>query len=207
MRYGQWITHLPFVRMVVLTGALTSNNVENGADLDYLIITRPGYLWLCRAFILLLARLVAPFGARICPNYLLTSNVLELAEKDLFTAQELSRMVPISGLEMYNEMRALNDWANAYLPNASHAPHLRHLYEPPFKPLQAVGEYILSLPFGRRLEKWEMNRKIARLSGQAAGDAEIQFSADRCKGHFERHGARTLEAFASKVKAIQEKLS
>ena len=205
IRYGRWIAHLPFVRMVALTGALANRNVETGADLDYLIVTKPGYLWLCRAFILILTRLTAPFGAHICPNYLLTSEVLKLEEQTLFTAQELCRMIPLSGLGIYEQFRALNGWSDDYLPNASgSAPTYDYLLEPPFKPLQIVGEWLLSLPPGKWLEQWEMTRKISKLAAQSDLNTEVHFSADRCKGHFEQHGARTMQAFTSRVRRFMK---
>ena len=200
IRYGRWIAHLPFVRMVALTGALANRNVASGADLDYLIVTKPGYLWLCRAFILLLTHLTTPFSARICPNYLLTSEVLRLEEQTLFTAQELCRMIPLSGLAIYEQFRALNSWSDNFLPNAaSSAPSYDYVYEPAFKPLQIVGEWLFSLPAGKRLEQWEMTRKINKLSAQSHLNTEVHFSADHCKGHFEQHGARTMKAFTTRV--------
>lgn len=204
LRYGRWISQLPFVRMVAVTGALASSNVDQNADLDYLIVTEPGYLWLSRAMILALTRLTAPFGATICPNYLLTSNVLSLSEKDLFTAQELIRMVPISGWSIYKQMRELNTWADAFLPNALGSPNGKYLREPKIILLQRLGERLLNNPLGRQLEAWERKRKIAKLSQQINPSPEIQFSADRCKGHFEQHGRRTLQIFREKVDKIME---
>ena len=154
-RYGYWISHLPFVRMVAVTGSLANNNAEQNADLDFLIVTEPGFLWLCRVMVLALNRLTSLFGSSICPNYMLASNALNLNENDLFTAQELARMVPIAGIGVYHELRRKNSWANEYLPNADGVPFKGHRYSGYFKPLQWLGEPILRTPIGRKLEAWE----------------------------------------------------
>ena len=202
-RYGYWISHLPFVRMVGVTGSLANNNVERNSDLDYLIVTEPGFLWLCRVMILALTRVTSLFGSSICPNYLLASNVLSLSERDLFTAQELARMVPVAGIRVYHEFRNQNSWTAEYLPNADDYPLTQHLNKPMIKPLQRLAEPVLRTAIGRKLEAWEMTRKITKLSAQVNGHTGIHFSADRCKGHFEDHGSRIMAAFQSKVEQIK----
>src|SRR5688572_8466038 len=122
LRYGHMIAGLPFVRMLAVTGSLAMDNVEAGADLDYLIVTKTGRLWLCRALVLALGRLAALQGVRICPNYLISERCLEFPEQSLYTAHELAQMVPLSGFDVYARIRTLNPWVGRFLPNADGAP-------------------------------------------------------------------------------------
>ncbi|MDQ7029329.1 MAG: hypothetical protein Q9O62_05875 [Ardenticatenia bacterium] len=78
VHYGHLIGHIPFVRMVAVTGALAVNNVKAGADIDYLVVTEPGYLWVCRAAVIALVRLVRLQGVELCPNYFLSTRALGL---------------------------------------------------------------------------------------------------------------------------------
>ena len=195
-RYGRILASLPFVRMVSVTGSLAMNNADEGKDVDYMLVTHPKRLWTSRALSLLVARFARLEGVRICPNYLVTTNALRLSERSLYVAHELAQMIPLSGMEVYWEMLRLNGWIYDYLPNAV-SPHesLNSTERGNRQPLiQRILERIFSLPFGDWLEKWEMDRKIKRLSQEQASSVESYFSADVCKGHIDRHGKRIVTA-------------
>lgn len=200
-RYSRMIAQLPYVRMVAITGSLAMNNTDEGKDVDYMIVTTSNRLWTCRALTLLVARLAKLEGIKLCPNYLITTNALEFKERSLYVAHEIAQMIPISGFELYKEIRRLNHWMGRYLPNASGAPELARNVKSVKGPylLQKVLEPIFDLPFGNWLEEWEMNRKIKRLSREQSQSFESYFSADVCKGHIDRHGENVVTALAARV--------
>ncbi len=206
LQYGKLISYLPFVRMVAVTGSLAVNNVEPQADLDYLIVTRPGRVWLARLMVILLVRWAATRGSVICPNYFLSETSLALPERDLFTAHELVQMVPISGAGVYAAMRRLNAWVTDYLPNAS-LPWWAAL-GPAAKPplLQKLGELVLQAPIFDRLERWEMERKIRKFAKLPGSHLETCFDAETCKGHFDAHENQVLSAFQERERILQEEV-
>jgi hypothetical protein len=203
VRYGAQISNLPFVRMVAVTGALAMDNVADG-DIDYLVITEPGRLWLSRAVVVGLVRTAALRGTTLCPNYFLSERALELDERNLFTAHEVAQMVPLSGLETYQRLRDLNRWTETYLPNAGGpprkvAPRERH----PHRTWRLV-ERTLRSRLGSPLEQWEMARKMRKLGQRGDGHVEAAFGPDWCKGHFDDHGGLTLSRYHERLQTLEQ---
>jgi hypothetical protein len=194
LAYGRRIAGLPFVRMVGLTGALAVRNAGETDDLDYLIVTEPGRVWTARLFVIALVRLAALRGFELCPNYFLSTGALSLDDRSIFTARELAQMVLISGASVYDRLRGANAWADAMLPNAGGPPEPRPRSTDPDK-RPGPAERVLGGRAGRRLERWEMDRKIRKFSRGAALSAETAFDDRRVQGHFNRYRMRTLEAF------------
>jgi hypothetical protein len=205
-RYGRIIAMLPFVRMVAVTGSLAMNNTDEGKDVDYMIVTAPNHLWTCRALSLLVARFAKLEGVNLCPNYLVTTNAMELREHSLYVAHELAQMIPLSGIEIYREIRRLNVWIYDYLPNALMEPEMPQGMKQAEKYsfFQKILEIPFRLPFANWFEKWEMNRKIARLSREQSSSFESYFSADVCKGLIDRHGENIVMALAVRLQKANE---
>jgi len=206
VRYGRMIAILPFVRMVAVTGSLAMNNTEEGKDVDYMIVTAPNRLWTCRALSLLVARVAKLEGVNLCPNYLVTTHAMKLKERSLYVAHELAQMIPLSGMEIYGEMHRLNDWIADYLPNVLRAPEMppgvKQAPSEKHSRLQRIAEFLFRLSVASWLEKWEMKRKIERLTREQSSSYESYFSADVCKGHIDRHGQKTEHAIQEKLKQI-----
>jgi hypothetical protein len=202
--YGRLLAALPFVRLVALTGSLAVGNSAAAGDIDYLVVTAPGRVWLCRGLAVLLVRWAAGWGDRLCPNYFLAENSLRIEPQDLYRAHELAQMAPLSGRSTYARMRLENSWSLAFLPNSAGPPPSTPQEEPRLS--GAAGrrylETALGGGLGDRLERWEMRRKIRRFAPQAGGGAETSFCADQCKGHFEGHAGRALAAYAARLERL-----
>jgi hypothetical protein len=202
VQYGRRISNLPFVRMVAVTGGLAMDNMADG-DIDYLVITEPGRLWLCRALIVALVRMAALRGTELCPNYFLSERALVLTERNLFTAHEVTQMVPLAGLGTYQHLRDLNRWTFNYLPNAAGAPRRMAAVEPTHRRTHQIVESTLRSRMCSPLEHWEMMRKVRKLGTQGNGHAEAAFGPDWCKGHFGDHGQATLSRYAERLQALE----
>lgn len=202
--YGAWVARLPLVRFVGVTGALAMSNADRRADIDLFILTHPGRVWLCRLLVLAVVRLAALRGHRLCPNFLLSTAEPLLRERNLFTAHEIAQMVPVRTTEWYAKFIDANRWAQDHLPNA-----LRVDRRPPRADniLTRVATGVLASRLFAPLERWEMRRKIRRLSARAGRQGgSLSFSEVECRGHFAAHDVRVLAAYAERAAQIEGRL-
>ena len=91
------MTAMPFVRMVALSGSLAHLNAEGEADLDLFVITeaRPGVE---RHADDAGDREAASDGAtRLCLNYVVSERALMVGPADLFCANQIVHLQPVSG--------------------------------------------------------------------------------------------------------------
>jgi hypothetical protein len=198
--YARLLAYMPFVRMVAITGGLAMENARDG-DSDYFIVAEPGRLWLVRGLAVALVRIARLFSDRLCPNMLLSANALALNDQNVYTAHDVVQMIPLYGLDLYRRMRALNEWTNAFLPNAQ-ALDVAGMEQPLNRAgnwLKHVVERVLGGRIGDGIERWEMHRKIAKLSRQIPKNADdVIFSKDACRGFFSGHQRRVLTEFTTR---------
>lgn len=205
--YGRWVASLPFIRMVSVTGSLAVDNPRDGVDdIDFLIVTRPGRLWLCRAWIILLVRWGHLRGVHLCPNYLLTENVLYFDDNNLFVAREMLQMIPLYGREFYLKMREINAWLTNYLPQG-HGLNLEKVNDqlsPAQNWVKKMGEFLLAGVIGDFIEKILQKIQITKHTRQAAKSGaldKVVFTADMCKGHYNSHNQKTMSAYHQRLQA------
>lgn len=207
--FGRILSYFPFVELVGVTGALAMRNPSSdNDDLDYLIVTRPGRVWLARAAIIFLVRLMRFRNIEICPNYVLASDKLVQSRQDLYIAHEIAQIIPLSNQDLYQQLRDHNLWTFDQLPNAKHALHeLANLKQNKLGlAVKRVVERILLTPFGNWLEKWEYNRKAVRFQSQAEHPtAAAEIDESHVKGHFNDYGHRVLAQYQAKLEELDIK--
>lgn len=202
-RYARLLGHLPFVRMVAVTGALALDNADAQTDIDLLIVTAPGRVWLARAMAVGCVYLARRDGIVLCPNYVLAETALVHERRDLYTAHELAQMTPLVGHDLYARMRALNAWCEAYIPSAVQPWHreVDLAPSPAGRKVQGFLERALGGWVGERLETWERRRKLAKFARQAAQPGNSAILDERqVKGHFRDYGGPTLQRYRQRCR-------
>jgi hypothetical protein len=204
-RYGHLMATLPFVRMTAVTGSLAMNNAASVQDdMDFLLITRKGRVWLARGLVLLVVHLARRLGVEICPNYVMAEQHLRLGEPNLFTAHELGQLVPLYGRSTYLRLVESNAWLSRYLPNCSP----QRVASGEKARIARYGQRLMELPLGGRLgdalERWERERKIPRLRRIAAerDGTGATYAPDLCKGHVDDHESTIRERYVRQLAAL-----
>lgn len=199
--YGRLVSAMPFVRMVAVTGALSVDNIGAVPDIDLLVVTRAGRVWIGRRALIAIVRLARLFRDDLCPNYVLADSHLTLEQRDFYTAHELAQMVPLSGAAVYKRLIRENSWAADYLPNAFGS---YQMGDDPHRtpPVQRLGERVLSAPVFDGWERWELQRLQAKLRPLLGDAAEVACSPVQCKGHTGLHRQSVLGRFRQRAEGL-----
>lgn len=97
----KWLRFVPFVRMIAVTGTLAMKNCEKDSDIDLFVVLEKGRIFTGRLLVTGLVHLLRKrrYGKkiknRICLNYFVATDRLEIQRKDLFAANEYSFIYPI----------------------------------------------------------------------------------------------------------------
>lgn len=188
---------VPFLQMLGVTGSLTLDNTHQNSDFDFLIIFKPGRLWIGRTAITLLLSL---FGwrrhgektkDRVCLNCYLASSDLqikpEIKPRDLHSAQEYGRLIPIWQVkpDIFFRFQAANDWIKDFV--ASYpwpaTPNLKIIKSHRFLILvKKVLEWLLANQIGDWLEKWLATWQVRRISRKInqADPADQIYVSEQC---------------------------
>lgn len=204
LNYGRILGSLPFIRMAALTGSLAVLNLSNDADMDYMLVTTPGRLWLARAIAVTYGRFMRLFGDRICVNLLVSDANLKWDVQDLYSARELCQMIPITGTDVYLNVRKLNDWTNTFLPNAESTPEITPQVVSSASWLQKLFEFPLQGKFGNILETWTMNFQLKKIRRTYGTSLEANFSANFCQGNFHDHRTWTNQSLRERLAVLNE---
>lgn len=118
-KVAKLISKFPYVESVNISGSLSKGFYDKDGDIDFFIITKPNRLWVSRTFLILYKKILLLNSRKyFCVNYFISSNQLEISEKNRFTATELLTLIPLYGKNVFNSFIKENKWHNLYFPNA-----------------------------------------------------------------------------------------
>ncbi len=110
--------YFPFVEAIGISGSLSKGYFDENSDVDFFIITEPNRLWFCRTMLIVYKKIFLSNSKKyFCMNYFITSDNLEIAERNRFTATEITTLLPIYGKEIFEQFYIKNTWVKKYFPN------------------------------------------------------------------------------------------
>jgi hypothetical protein len=123
------IARVPFVRAVFVCNTVSGIGIEDGSDIDVLIIVKKGRIFLARAIatfylsLLNLRRTRRKIKNKICLSFYLADDNLNLSgiafEKDIYLMYWLAQLIPVYDPDnLFLSLQKANTWVNKFLPNA-----------------------------------------------------------------------------------------
>lgn len=205
----KFISKFPYVRAVLLSGSISKGYMEKDSDVDYFIITQPKRLWVTR-LLLMLFKKVFLFNSRkiFCINYFVDTETLEIEEKNIFTATELTTLIPTYGKELYDELYKKNSWIRDFYPNFPKRDN-SIISNNKNSLAQKAFEKILSNSFGDKLDDFAMNlfekSNHKKYSDYNSKDFQVAFKTSKheSKHHPKFFQKRVLEALNDKLKSFE----
>ncbi len=204
-RKGQFIARFPFVRAVMASGSLSKGYMDENSDLDFFIVTEPNRLWIARTLLVMYKRLfLLNSHKEFCVNYFVDSAHLEIEEKNLFTAIELSTLIPLYSVDGYTALHVSNPWVLDFFPNfrkrITREPEKMHS-----NILSRIIEYFIN-PFGNMLDKFFMQTTLKRWNKIYGGnyektDFDTAFKSKRyvSKNHPKHYQKKILDLYQLKL--------
>ncbi|HEX4912658.1 MAG TPA: hypothetical protein VFV51_01820 [Vicinamibacterales bacterium] len=190
---------MPFVRMVALSGSLAHLNAEQSADLDLFVITAPRHVWSVTVTLLVIARLCG-WRKRLCLNYVISESALQVEPADLFSANQIIHLRPLTGGALFSRFVAANTFVGRCYPN----------FTPPVADgeraslSQRLLERLLSIGIAPALERaarvlygWHLNRRSSRWQSRD----QVRLEPECLKLHTSSHRAAALERYEAAVAA------
>lgn len=213
-RFARWLGWVPFLRMVAVCGSQAVENGDDDGDVDLFLITAPGRLWLVQSLTMALRRVGRRLGVELCPNYLLTTDRLELETRNLYTAREAAQVVPLWGGDAHERFLAANRWIEGFLPQLRLDDRHGRLRARPRHLLTAALERLLGGRLGDALDRaihrtlLRYYRRRLRRHGWSAEDVERAYRRDRQEVITGGYGAAVAERFVERgARELSEVLS
>lgn len=211
VRISKWLRFVPFVRMIGVTGALAMKNAKVKSDLDLLVVLRSGKIWTGRTFVTFLLHIFKKrrhnkkIADRVCLNFFVTDESLEVITKDLFSASEYMFLFPLYGFPTYERFQIKNQWIKSMKPSyaLSEISPLKTFSDSRIsKFIRTVGEIILSADWiENNLKNIEKKRIMANPKTHQEGSM-VCANDDALVFLPEPHGPKIFEEFKRKIEEM-----
>lgn len=211
LKRAEFISKFPYVKSVSISGALSKGSYDNDGDIDFFIITEPHRLWIARTSLILYKKIFLLNSKKyFCVNYFISTDHLEISEKNLFTATELATLIPVTGKKTYTAFLEKNTWTKKHFPNRT--PIIEDTIKDvnPFI-ISKLLEFALNSTLGDAVDhffrKVTLNRWTSKFSHLEKKQFEIALKSTKSvsKHHPQNFQKKVIEAYAIKRQEFEAK--
>lgn len=200
-RILSFVSAMPFVRMVALSGSLAHLNAEGVADLDLFVITSAGRVWSVTLTVLIVARLLG-WRKRLCLNYVISEQQLAIEPADMFSANQIIHLRPIAGQRTYRRFLDANPFVAARYPNFRYQTS-DLICRAGTRWLEGVLSFGIA-PAAERLARRIYGWHLRRRSATWRSIDQVRLEPECLKLHISSHRADTLARFDAAMNAALE---
>ena len=191
-----FLSKFPYVRGMGLSGSLLKEFADDKSDINFFIITRKDRLWIARTIMHCFKKFTFIVNRQhyFCMNYYVDEAMLEIREKNIYTATGVVTLMPCEGKAAFKGFYAANSWTHSLLPD--HSGKAGSIYESRQSIFQALVEAALNNVAGNRLEalliritsrRWSEKTKREKLNkrGIVMSMQATRHFAKPCPGFFQ----------------------
>lgn len=190
------VTRMPFVRMAAISGSLAHLNAVPRADLDLFVITAPARVWSVTVTAIVIARLLG-WRRHLCLNFVISERALMVGPADLFSANQIVHLQPVTGADAYQRFVDANRFVDRFYPNAT-----RHDIVDRPRRVRAVIEPLLDwtvAPFYERACRLLYTLHLRRQAHTWRSRDQVRLEAECLKLHTASHRREVMERFEQAV--------
>lgn len=206
-----WLRLIPFVRMIGVTGRLAMKNAQAKSDWDIFVVLKHGRIWTGRTLLTIFVHLLGKrrhgkkITDRVCLNFFVTDESLEVTTKDLFSASEYMFLFPLFGCEVYERFQIRNQWIRSMKPTyalAGSCPLKTISDSKASVAIRGAGEKILGFDALEKILKKIEKKKIMQNPKTAKEGSLISADDDALVFLPNPHGPRVFDLFKEKVEHL-----
>jgi len=201
------VFRFPFVVGVGISGSLSKGYFDENSDFDFFVITKPRRVWIARTMMAFYKRLfLLNSHKEFCVNYYISTETLEIEEKNRFTATEIVTVIPIFGEAIFNQFYAENDWVRTYFPNMDLAKKLKNIQKNPTTRTKRSFETILDNFVGQMINYSFMRIITFRWKKRYKSKASSAYKSetDISKHHPESFQEKVIKSLNHKYQSCKE---
>ncbi len=205
------IRALPFVRMVGITGALAMKNARVSSDWDLFIVLEYGKIWTGRTVITAILHFLKKrrhgldVSDRVCLNFFVTDQSMEVITKDLFSANEYMFLFPLYGWETYKKFQIKNKWIQKMKPTyalGEVAPLMLMTDSYLSLRIRKIAEFILSPDWIEKALKKIEKKRIMQNPKTHQNGSLVYANDDALVFLPNPHGPKVFEKFKEKIEEL-----
>jgi predicted nucleotidyltransferase len=206
------ISKFPFVQAVGVSGSLSKGYYDTDSDIDFFVITKHDKLWICRTLLMLYKKVFLLNSRKyFCVNYFVSSQQMEIEEKNRFTATELKTLIPMQGRDYFEQFYKCNNWITDFFSKFNSNCNQIPMIEKPF--LTKSIEFVLDNGFGNTIDllfksitlrKWK-----AKFNYLSEDDFKIALKTTKniSKHHPSNFQKKVILSLNSKLEEVQKKFN